>query len=318
MGGSTDPCLGKGELMTTTGEDKLEMAVDEVAELALDAVPTKTVRSRDYRIWFTGFLLVIVFGFAILGIVIQLVPSLKHLYLQQTLILANQPPLTPGHFFGTDNLGRDLAWRIIGGLGVSMLIGVGVSIISIILGLVVGILAGFYGRIADGVSTVVVDLTWAFPAILLAIVFAGVMGPGLPPLILALALTGWASFARIVRGEVLSLRERDYIAAARVLGVSKFRISIRHLLPSLWPVTIVMAVYFVSTSIVGEAGLSFLGLGAKDPMPSLGIILELGSHYWNQTFWPIVLGGAVLSISVLLLNSLGDQLRDRLDPRKQR
>jgi peptide/nickel transport system permease protein len=301
--------------MTTTGEPRLDMAVDEVAVLTLGAGAT---RSRGYKIWIIGALLVVVLGFAAVGIVIQMVPSLKHLYLEQTLILANKPPGTPGHLLGTDNLGRDVAWRVIAGVGVSMVIGVGVSIISILLGLVVGILAGFYGRLADGASTVVVDLTWAFPAILLAIVFAGVMGPGLPPLILALALTGWASFARIVRGEVMSLRERDYIAAARVLGVSKFRISVRHLLPSLWPVTIVMAVYFVSTSIVGESGLSFLGLGAKDPMPSLGIILELGSHYWNQTYWPVLMAGAVLSISVLLLNALGDELRDRLDPRRRR
>ena len=207
-------------------------------------------------------------------------------------------------------------WRLLAGLGVSVFVGLGVAFISITLGLVLGILGGFFGRAADLTTNVVIDVTWAFPAILLAVVFAGWLGPGLPSVILALALTGWASFARIVRGEVLTLRERDYVAAAQVLGRSRIRISFRHLVPNLLPLTLVMAVYFVATSIVAEAGLAFLGLGAQPPIPSLGAILAQGRDYLTTTWWPIVLAGGLLTALVLLLNSFSDQLRDHFDPRK--
>lgn len=275
-------------------------------------------RTRDARLWLTGVLVALVVGVAVLGLIVQMLSSTRHLYLHQDLTQTFKPPFTAGHLLGTDNLGRDLAWRIVAGLSVSVVVGVGASLISVILGLVVGILAGFFGQAVDTVANVAIDVTWAFPAILLAIVFAGNIGPGLTAVILALSLTGWASFARIVRGEVLSLRERDYVAAARVLGVSNLRISLRHLLPSLMPLTIVMSVYFVSTSVIAEAGLSFLGLGAQDPTPSLGVILSVGRDYLNISWWPVVLGGATLTIVVLLLNFLGDQLRDRLDPRGRR
>ena len=252
---------------------------------------------------------------AIVGLVIQQIPETRGLYDTQNLASTFLPPLSEGHLLGTDNLGRDLMWRVIAGLGVSMVVGISVAILSILLGLLVGIFAGYFGRAADGVSAVAIDVTWAFPAILLAIIFAGWLGPGLLTVTLALAMTGWASFARVVRGEVLTLRERDYIAAARLLGVSRTRISLRHLLPSLYPVTSVMAVFFVSTSIIGEAGLSFLGLGAQAPTPSLGVILAEGRDYLNVSWWPVLIAGVVLIVVVLALNTVSDGLRDRLDPR---
>jgi peptide/nickel transport system permease protein len=272
----------------------------------------RLARLRGAVLW---VLLGLVFALGIVGLIVQQISSLGHLYLFQNLEQTFEPPLSHGHLLGTDNLGRDLGWRILCGLGVSLAVGVGVAILSVVLGLSLGIFAGFFGRAADSVATVAIDVTWAFPAILLAIVFAGWFGPGLLAVILALSLTGWASFARIVRGEVLSMREREYVAAARVLGVSRFRISIRHMLPNLIPTTIVMSVYFVSTSIIAEAGLSFLGLGAQAPTPSLGIILSEGRDYLNISWWPVVLSGLTLAIVVLLLNTIGDQLRDRLDPR---
>jgi len=208
-------------------------------------------------------------------------------------------------------------WRMLGGLGVSICVGLGVAVISIVLGLVLGVFGGFFGRAAAVGTALVVDVTWAFPAILLAIVFAGWLGPGLPAVILALALTGWASFAVIVRGEMLSLRERDFVSAARVLGVSRIRISLTHLLISLFPVTVVMSVFFVSTSIVAESGLSFLGLGAQPPMPSLGVILAEGRDYLSRSWWPVVFAGGALTVLVLLMNALADNLRDRFDPRNR-
>lgn len=253
----------------------------------------------------------------LVGLIALTVPSLSHLMTDQDLAATFKPPLSPGHPLGTDSLGRDLMWRILGGLGVSICVGVGVAIISIVLGLALGVFGGFFGRAAAVATSLVVDVTWAFPAILLAIVFAGWLGPGLPAVILALALTGWASFAVIVRGEMLSLRERDFISAARVLGVSRVRISLTHLLISLFPVTVVMSVFFVSTSIVAESGLSFLGLGAQPPMPSLGVILAEGRDYLSRSWWPVVFAGGALTVLVLLMNALADNLRDRFDPRNR-
>jgi peptide/nickel transport system permease protein len=262
--------------------------------------------------WSAGVLVLLVAGAA--GVVIQAVPSLRHLYLQQNLLATFKAPGAAGHLLGTDNLGRDLSWQLLSGLGVSLAIGVGVSLLSVILGLIVGIAGGFYGRAADATANIAVDVTWAFPAILLAVVFAGWLGPSLTTVVLALALTNWAGFARIVRGEVLSLRERDFVNAAIVLGVPRVVISLRHFVVNLLPVTIIMSVYFIATSIIGEAGLSFLGLGVQAPMPSLGIILAVGREYLSLTWWPVVLAGALLALVVLFLNALGDHLRDLLDP----
>jgi peptide/nickel transport system permease protein len=257
---------------------------------------------------------VILIGAGAAGVIIQLVHSLRSEYLNQDLVATLKPPLTAHHLLGTDNLGRDLGWQLLSGLGTSLAIGIGVSLLSVLLGLVIGILGGFFGRTADAVTNVVVDVTWAFPAILLAVVLAGWIGPSLTTVILALALTNWAGFARIVRGEVLSLRERDFVSAARVLGVPKLVISVRHLVVNLLPVTTVLSVYFVATSIIGEAGLTFLGLGVQPPMPSLGLILSTGRQYLAITWWPVVLPGVLLALLVLFLNALGDHLRARLDP----
>lgn len=253
----------------------------------------------------------------LVGIAVLVIPSLQHLVTDQKLTATLQPPFSQGHLLGTDSLGRDLMWRIIAGLGVSIAVGLGVAAISVVLGLVLGVFGGFFGRFAAVSTGLVVDVTWAFPAILLAIVFAGILGPGLPTVILALALTGWASFAVIVRGEMFSLRERDFVSAARVLGVSRVRISATHLLVSLMPVTVVMSVFFVSTSIVAEAGLSFLGLGAQAPMPSLGVILAEGRDYLSRSWWPVLFAGGALTGLVLLMNAFADGLRDRFDPRSQ-
>ncbi len=296
--------------MSLTAAGPLALEPDPGAPVALQA-KTRLVR-RSNIFWVTGSLVLLIGGIA--GVVIQAVPSLRHLYLDQNLLETFKAPFSPGHILGTDNLGRDMFWQLVGGLGISLSIGIGVSIISVVLGLMIGIFGGFYGQAADAVTNVVVDVTWAFPAILLAVVFAGWIGPSLTTVVLALALTNWAGFARIVRGEVLSLRERDFVNAARVLGVPKVIISARHFVVNLLPVTMVMIVYFIATSIIGEAGLSFLGLGVQAPTPSLGLILTVGRDYLDISPWMVVLPGVVLAIGVLFLNALGDHLRDLLDP----
>jgi peptide/nickel transport system permease protein len=260
--------------------------------------------------WIAGSAILVLLGAT--GIAIQLVPPWRHLYLAQNLSQTFLPPLSHGHLLGTDNLGRDMLWRLVGGLGISLGIGVSVSVISIVFGLALGIISAFFGRAADLCANVVIDVTWAFPAVLLAVV----LGPSLLTVVLALAITGWASFARIVRGEVLSLREREFVAAARVLGIPRSAIAVRHLVRNLIPVTIVLSVFFISTSIIGEAGLSFIGLGVQDPTPSLGLILSEARQYVSVTWWPVLLAGGLLAVVVFYLNSLGDYLRDRLDPHR--
>ena len=281
----------------------------------LAAVGHQTGRAKLNR-WVLGGLAAYAVA-GVVGMVVLVSPSLNSRMTDTDLRATFLHPLSPGHPLGTDALGRDLMWRLLGGLGVSICVGVGVAVISIVLGLALGIFGGFFGRAASFASGLVVDVTWAFPAILLAIVFAGWLGPGLPAVVLALALTGWASFAVIVRGEMLSLRERDFISAARVLGVSRMKISLTHLLSSLFPVTMVMMVFFVSTSIVAESGLSFLGLGAQPPTPSLGIILAEGRDYLSRSWWPVILAGGLLTVLVLLMNAFADNLRDRFDPRSR-
>ena len=290
------------------------MSLDLSEGFGLD-VEDKKLRSVLLSGWAIGLSILFVLG--VIGILVQVVPGWRHLYLQQNLADAFLPPFSHGYVLGTDNLGRDMVWRLIGGLGISLGIGVSVSILSIVFGLVLGILSAFFGRTADVVSNVAIDVTWAFPAVLLAVVFAGIFGPGIESVVLALAVTGWASFARIVRGEVLSLREREFVSAARLLGVPRVVISGRHLVRNLVPTMIVLSVFFISTSIIGEAGLSFIGLGVQDPTPSLGLILNEGRQYVSITWWPVLLAGAVLVIVVFFLNSLGDHLRNLYDPHRQ-
>ncbi|MGH3217442.1 MAG: ABC transporter permease [Streptosporangiaceae bacterium] len=292
----------------------LGSSTDLSLEVRADARPARLRLQLPRTGWIAGSGILLLLGLT--GVAIQIVPSWRHLYLAQNLGQTFLPPLSHGHILGTDNLGRDMLWRLVGGLGVSLGIGVSVSVLSIVLGLAAGVFSAFFGRAADVCSNVVIDVTWAFPAVLLAVVFAGIFGPSLITVVLALAVTGWASFARIVRGEVLSLREREFVAAARVLGVPRVAIGVRHLVRNLIPVTIVLSVFFISTSIIGEAGLSFIGLGVQDPTPSLGLILSEARQYVTVTWWPVLLAGGLLVVVVFYLNSLGDHLRDRFDPHR--
>ncbi len=249
------------------------------------------------------------------GLVVIAVPGLHHLYLDQDLLSPLKAPLTPGHLLGTDALGRDLLWRIVAGTGISFAVAAVVTAISLIVGAAVGLLAGYYGGRLDAVLSAIVDITWGFPIILLAIVLAGVFSPGLTVVVLGIALINWAGFARIVRGEALSLRERDFVRAARAMGVPTRKIVLRHLVPNVIAPTLVMGSYYVAITIIAEAGLSFIGVGVQPPLPSLGQIISDGQNYWSVDSWLIIVPGIVLVLIVYGLNALGDGLRDLVDPR---
>jgi peptide/nickel transport system permease protein len=221
------------------------------------------------------------------------------------------------HPLGTDKLGRDILSRILHGGRISLLVGVSTVTLSLAIGLIVGSMSGFFGGWIDQLLMRLVDILVAFPGILLAIAFTAVLGPGLDHVVLALCLIGWTSYARLVRGEILALREREFVQAARALGCHPQRIIWRHLLPNLLPPLLIQATFGLAAAIVAEGSLSFLGLGVEPPTPSWGSMLNDGRQFLlvapHLTTYP----GLAIMITVLALNLVGDALQDRLDNRNR-
>ncbi|GIV68751.1 MAG: peptide ABC transporter permease [Caldilinea sp.] len=225
-------------------------------------------------------------------------------------------PPSREHPFGCDHLGRDLLSRVIFGARIALIAGVGATIISVVIGVVVGALAGFFGGWVDTVLSRIIDTLMSFPIIALLIVLAAVLGPSLLTTVIVIGVTVWSRYARVVRAEVLSLRERDFIIAAYASGVRNWRIIWRHLIPNVMGPVIVLASLGVGGIIILEAALSFLGLGVRPPTPSWGAILADGRayilRYPHIAFFP----GLMIVITVLAFNFVGDGLRDALDPKE--
>ena len=222
------------------------------------------------------------------------------------------------HVAGTDELGRDILSRLIWGARISMFVGSSVVACSLLLGLIIGSLAGYYGgRIDRFVNIVVMNAFLSFPGILIAIAFVAFRGPGIFNLVLALSLGGWVGYARLVRGQVLAVREREFVEAARALGASDLRILGRHILPNIIQPVIVQAAIGMAGAVLAEATMSFLGLGVPPPTASWGSMLnDARSHLFDAPHLVLFPAGTVM-LAVLAFNFIGDALRDVLDPRSR-
>jgi peptide/nickel transport system permease protein len=220
-----------------------------------------------------------------------------------------------GHLLGCDSLGRDLLARIVWGARLSLGVATVVVAFSVILGSLIGGAAAIAGGRIDGFIMRAVDIVMAFPGFLLALALAAILGPGLPDLVIALTVMGWTGYARLVRGEVLSLRERDYIEAARALGARPSRLLLRHLMPGLAGPLIVQATFGIGGIIIAEAALSFLGLGARPPTPSWGNMLDAGRAFILVDPILTAAPGVAIGFSVLSFNLFGDGLAQFIDGR---
>jgi peptide/nickel transport system permease protein len=221
------------------------------------------------------------------------------------------------YWLGNDDLGRSILARLLHGVEVSLMVAVSVTVVTMTVGVLIGLLAGFYGGRVDQFLMQVTDVFLAFPGILLAIAFAAVLGPGLLNLMIALSLTGWVSYARLTRGQTLSLRDRQHVLAALSLGASVPRLIGKHILPLLTSVLVVEATYSLASVMIAEASLSFLGLGIQAPNASWGAMLRDGVRYMLVAPHYVLIVGLSLMSLILAINLGGDSLRDRLDVRQE-
>lgn len=231
---------------------------------------------------------------------------------------APRPALDGNYYFplGTDKAGRDMLSRLIYGAQISLIVGIVAELINLLIGVLIGAAAGFYGGRIDNFLMRITDIFFAFPSLLLAIaILAAIEKPGLWNIFIALGVTGWTPIARIVRGQVLAVKENEFIQAARAQGASDFRLISTHIMPNSVAPIIVVATLGVAGNILGEAGLSFLGLGIQAPAPSWGNMLSEGRSAIDTAWWVSLLPGLCIVFTVLGFNLLGDGLRDALDPR---
>ncbi|MCU0860145.1 MAG: ABC transporter permease [Thermoplasmata archaeon] len=279
-----------------------------VKQFAVDMV---TRSSRNPMVVAGTTIILVVISLALLAPVLPIAdPTPAVLDPEATLL-----PPSAKHWFGTDELGRDVFSRVIWGARVSLTVATLAIFFSLLIGVVLGLTAGYFGKIPDYIISGTIDLFWTFPSFLLALAFAAALGPSLTNVILAISISYWAGFARLMRGQALSVRERQFVEASRALGANNVRIMFTHVLPNCVAPLIVWASIGVADAITIESSLSFLGVGTQPPTPSWGYMLYRGIPYLEEAPWIATFPGIVLLITILGFNLLGDGMRDVLDPR---
>src|SRR5436309_11803057 len=239
---------------------------------------------------------------------------------KQSLIRRFTPPVwqqggNAAYPLGTDQVGRDILSRMIHGARLSLVVGVSAVVVSLTVGVLLGLSSGFIGGTVDTVLMTVVDIQLSFPQLLLALAFVAALGPSVLTIIVVLGLTGWERYARVIRAEVLALREKDFVEAARAIGASPTRLLLGHLLPNTFSSIIVMSTLQVAQAILQEAALSFLGVGTGSAYPTWGQMISLGRDFVSVAWWLATFPGLAILLTVLAINLVGDRLRDALDPR---
>ena len=259
------------------------------------------------------------FGLALVAalvVVAALAPLLAPADPYRGALMDSLRPPSATHLLGTDVQGRDLLSRTLYGARISLVVGLASQSIALALGVVLGLVAGYYGRWADALVMRAADVTLAFPSLLLLIAIAAAVEPSLPVIFVVIGLVGWAGMARLVRGQVLVVRALEYVAAARALGASDARILARHVLPNVLAPVVVAATLGVGGAIMAEAALSFVGLGAPPPVPSWGAMVAEGRELLRVAPWVSIVPGCAIGLTVLGLNLVGDALGDALDVRR--
>lgn len=254
---------------------------------------------------------ILVFGIILAAILAPLISPYDPLSID--LDSLRMPPSFQ-HLLGTDNKGRDVLSRIIYGARISLSVAVIATFVSMTIGLSLGLLSGYIGGKVDAAITMLIDIVMAFPSLLLAIGISAVLPPGLYTVIIALGVVGWASFARLMRGTVLTIKGLPYVESARALGCSGGRVAFRHILPNAIPIAVVVSSLQVGGYILAEASLSFLGLGAQPPTPTWGSMISTGRVYIISAPWMVLAPGLAIALTTVSFNILGDHLRDALDP----
>jgi peptide/nickel transport system permease protein len=265
---------------------------------------------------FTGGVIVLLF--VVVGIIGPSIAPFDPNKQELTAMMKAPAGIGAPHSLGTDNLGRDILSRVIYGSRVSLLVAFAVVFVSGFIGIALGAISGYFGGKVDFVIQKLVEVVWAFPPLLLGITIMAFLGQGLFNLILALVAQRWIPYCRVVRGQTLSLRNRDFVTAAQCLGASNRQIITRHIIPNLIQTSLVIGTFAMASSIIAEASLSFLGVGVPPEIPTWGTMLADARIYISTAWWLPLFPGLCIFVTVLGINLLGDALRDILDPRLKR
>lgn len=268
----------------------------------------KRMASNNKLAVFSAILIMIFIFLAVLA------PLITPYDLEEMDLMARLSPPSAQHLLGTDELGRDVLTRLLYGARVSLAVGIIPTVISMIIGVLLGMISGYVGGTVDSVLMRLADVVLSFPSLLLAMVIMYTLGDGISSIFIALAITNWASVARVIRSETLSLRETEYVEAARSMGVKGFTIIMRHILPNCIPSLIVLFTLNVPSAILSESSLSFLGIGVQLPDSSWGLMVNLGRTFLYNAPWLSIAPSIAIMLVVLAFNFLGDGLRDVLDP----